>query len=49
MAKSATGPGDYLEDVPNAFCQMGNNHIIIIAIIGENRFVYYCLFIDRIF
>lgn len=41
MSGSGTGPGDYLEDVPSAFCQMGNNHIIIIALIGEKNLHFF--------
>lgn len=37
MAKSGTGPGDYLEDVPSAFCQMGHNRVIIVALIGKKK------------
>ena len=36
MEASQAGPDHRIEDVPSAFCQMGNNHIIIIALIGNN-------------
>jgi hypothetical protein len=34
MSSSNTGPNHYLEDVPSAFCQMAENHTIILAMIG---------------
>jgi drug/metabolite transporter (DMT)-like permease len=35
MPSSNSGPNHRLEDVPEAFCQMGNNGIIILATVGN--------------
>ncbi|CAF1291902.1 unnamed protein product [Adineta steineri] len=35
MTGSNTGPDQHLEDIPNAFCQMADNYIIIIATVGN--------------
>jgi len=34
MSTSNTGPDHRLEDVPSAFCQMADNHIIIVGTVG---------------
>jgi hypothetical protein len=34
MSSSKASPNNYLEDVPSAFCQMAENHTIILAMIG---------------
>ncbi len=44
MKSANTGPDHRLEDIPSAFCQMGDNHIIIVATLGRNRFSYFFLF-----
>ena len=39
MPHANTGPDHRLEDVPSAFCQMGNNYRIIIATVGKNKLI----------
>jgi len=44
MAHSNSGPNNYLEDVPSAFCQMADNHIIIVATVGKNKLLLFNCF-----
>ncbi len=46
MKTSNTGPNNYLEDIPTAFCQMGHNPIIIVATIGLNQFLVLILYVS---
>jgi hypothetical protein len=46
LKTSNTGPNNYLEDIPTAFCQMGHNPIIIVATIGLNQFLVLILYVS---